>query len=155
MRRLSLGEFAQIAEIVAAVAVVVSLVYVGIGLRDNTFAVRSASAQAVTNTSLDILFGQATNADLSHIRIVGDDDYSALTEEEKYRYYLLYRPIWLSWQNVYLQQELGVIDPKLWGTYERVICATMDKPGVQESWHIHSSVLDPGFVALAEACSSF
>ena len=104
MRRLSLGEFAQIAEIVAAVAVVVSLVYVGIGLRDNTFAVRSASAQAVTNTSLDILFE---------------------------------------------------IDPKLWGTHERVICATMDKPGVRESWHIHSSVLDPGFVALAEACSSF
>ena len=155
MKRPSLGEFSQIADIVAAVAVVMSLVYVGIGLRDNTSAVRSASAQAVTDTSLDILFGQATNADLARIRTVGDDDYLALTEDEKYRYYLLYRPIWLAWQNVYLQQELGVIDPKLWGTYERVICSTMSKPGVQNSWPIHSSVLDPGFVALVEACPSF
>ena len=49
---MKLAELAQVAEIIAAVAVVVSLVYVGIEVRSNTSAVRGAAMQAIATTDL-------------------------------------------------------------------------------------------------------
>lgn len=83
MRRMTLSDWAQLAEIVAAIAVVVSLVYVGIGLRDNTAAVRSAALQAVTSTSQASLLAQASDLELSRVRRVGDDDFEKLTEDDR------------------------------------------------------------------------
>ncbi len=154
MRKLTLREYAQVAEIVAAVGVVVSLIYVGVGLRDNTFAIRSTSVQAITNTSIDAIGVQAASADLSRIRRIGDAEYSALTEDEKHRYYLMYRQVWLIFQNVFLQRNLEVIGNDVWGTYERITCSNFRKPGVQETWQDHASVLNPAFVAVVEACLS-
>jgi len=42
--KLKLAEWASIAEIIGAVAVIVSLIYVGLQVNDNTAAVRSAAA---------------------------------------------------------------------------------------------------------------
>ena len=155
MRKPTLNEWAQLSEIVAAVAVVISLVYVGVGLRANTSAIRSASVQAITNTSVAGLTAQNSSADLSRIRRIGDVDQSALDEDEQYRYRTLYRQIWLSFQNVYLQRNLEVVGDELWETYLRIICAEFQNPGVRATWKDHSSVLNPDFVAAAEACPSF
>lgn len=155
MKRLTLNEWAQLAEIIAAIAVVISLVYVGAGLRANTSAIQSASVQAITNTSVAGLTTQAASADLSRLRRIGDLNYAALDEDDQYRYFTLYRQIWISFQNVYLQRNLEVVGEELWETYLRIVCAEFEKPGVRETWSEHASVLDPGFVAAAEACSTF
>jgi len=155
MKKLTLTEYAQIAEVVAAVAVVVSLVYVGIGLRDNTAAVRSASVQAITTTSQNGLIAESTSADLSRIRRIGDENPSDLDVDERRRYGTLYRQIWLSFQNVYFQRDLGTVGADLWGTYERIICTQFTKAGVRMTWDDHAVVLDPGFVGAAEACTTF
>jgi len=155
MRKLSLTECAQVAEVVAAIAVVISLIYVGIGLRDNTAAVRSASVQAITATSQNGLIAESTNADLSRLRRVGDDDPSSLDVDERYRYYTLYRQIWISFQNVYFQRDLGTVGADLWATYQRIICSQFTRPGVRATWEDHASVLDPAFVSVAEACPTF
>jgi hypothetical protein len=55
MSKIKLTELAQIAEIIAAVAVVMSLIYVGKEVQSNTAAVRGASMQAVATTDADIL----------------------------------------------------------------------------------------------------
>ena len=155
MKKLTLTDYAQIAEVVAAVAVVVSLVYVGIGLRDNTAAVRSASVQAITTTSQNGLIAESTSADLSRIRRIGDQDPAELNVDEAQRYRTLYRQIWLSFQNVYFQRDLGTVGADLWSTYERIICAQFANQGVRLTWEDHAGVLDSGFVAAAEACPTF
>ena len=43
MRRLSLSEWASIAEIIGAVAVVLSLIYVGVQVQENTSEVRESN----------------------------------------------------------------------------------------------------------------
>ena len=48
--KISLGQLAQIAEIVAALAVVISLIYVGRQLESNTSAARSATVQAIDDS---------------------------------------------------------------------------------------------------------
>ena len=155
MKRLNLAETAQLAEIVAAMAVIISLIYVGFQLKANTDAVRSASIQAITSTSIEVIGAQNADPELARIRRTGNEDFSALTADETYRYNILNRQIWLTFHNVYLQRNLGVTGGELWSTYERIICIDMLRPGVVATWSFHARVLDPGFVAMVEACPKF
>lgn len=152
MRRLTLSEAAQIAEIVAALAVVVSLIYVGLQLQANTAAVRSASVQAITSTTASVLQLLSSNPELTRIRRVGDLNPDALDYDEAYQYRVFYRNFWLNHQNTFFQRRLGVIDEDVWAVYQRIICDVMARPGARLKWSDHSSVLDPEFVALAENC---
>lgn len=145
---------AQLAEIVAAVAVVVSLLYVGLQLRANTAAIRSSSLQAITSNTASVLQMQAANPELLRIRRTGDESPAALNEEEAYQYYIFYRTFWLNHQNSFFQRRLDVIDDDMWDVYQRVICGNMSRPGVRATWPDHAQVLDTAFVAAVESCSN-
>ena len=86
MGRIKLAELAQIAEIFAAVAVVVSLLYVGMEVQSNTAAVRGAAMQAIATTDADALMTVAADADLSEIVRIGQMNPSQLSEADAFRY---------------------------------------------------------------------
>ncbi len=152
MNRSRLGELAQIAEIIAAVAVVLSLIYVGRGLNDNTSAIRASSVQEITTGTREALLAVAVDEDLSRITLIGREDPSALTNEELYRFQLFSRQRWLFVQAIWIQRNLGVLDDKVWGAYERVACEIMTNSGDRVEWPNHMEVLDPEFVSLIEEC---
>ncbi len=152
MKKPSLAEAAQVAEVIAAVAVVVSLVYVGRELRSNTAAVRAESLQEVANASAEILLTTASDSALSRIRQLGDRDVSLLAEAEAYRYGTMTRQVLLNFQNVFFQHELEVLEPRVWQGYRRIICEYADNAGVRATWDWHRHALDPGFAELVEGC---
>ena len=153
MKKLKLGELAHYAEIAAAITVVVSLIYVGRQVEENTAAIRSSTMQAVANSSDIALQNQAADEDLTRIRMTGNADISALTELEAIRYMSVNRGQWLRMQNIYAQQQLGVLDEGFWYTYSRIICDIYALPGVRATWSDHSGVLDPDFVKFVEYCA--
>ena len=152
MKKPELSELAHYAEIAAAIAVVASLLYVGQQVQDNTAAIRSSTMQAVADSSDIALQNQAADEDLTRIRMTGNADISALTEVEAMRYMTFHRGMWIRMQNIYAQQQLGVLDESFWGTYSKIICDIYFPPGVRATWSDHSGVLDPGFVKFVETC---
>jgi hypothetical protein len=153
MNRIRLNDLAQIAEIVAAIAVVISLVYVGRGLEDNTAAIRAASVQTMSEAARESLLAIAMDEEMSRIVRTGADEYSAISGEEKFRYGLFSRQRWLLFQGIWIQERLGVLNPELWGTYARIICSTMLQDGVREELVLHENVLDPEFIHFLHSCS--
>lgn len=145
---------AQLAEVVAAVAVVVSLVYVGRQLRNNTAAIRGSSVQATTISASQSLLEAATDSSLARILRVGSQDPSRLTPTETWRREAFVRQFWLISQSVYLQNELGTMEPREWTTYARIICDVWSRPGTRASWPLHRDLLDQGFAELVESCPS-
>ena len=152
MKKHELSHLAHYAEIIAAIAVVVSLIYVGRQVQDNTAAIRSSTMQAVADSSDMALQIQAADEELSRVRMIGDADMSALTQAEWVRYTSFYRAVWLRMQNIYAQQQLGVLDESFWYTFSRIICDLHDPPGVRANWPDHARVLDPEFVEFVESC---
>jgi len=152
MSKIKLNELAQIAEIVAAVAVVMSLIYVGKEVQSNTAAVRGAAMQAVATTDADILMAVASDTTLSEIVRLGHQDPSQLTPPDAFRYSLFMRQFWLSFQNIYQQSELGLIDQSVWQSYVSVICGMASRPGALKTWPDHATILDRAFVAVVEEC---
>ena len=152
MDKPNLGQLAQLAEIVAAAAVVISLIYVGLQVQDNTAAIRSSTMQAVADSSDLSLALQASDGETLQIKMTGDFNLSALDDLERGRYLSFYRGTWIRFQNIWAQQRLGVLDPTFWGTYSKIICSIYAPPGVQETWDFHAAVLDPEFVEFVESC---
>lgn len=154
MKKPTLAELAELAEIIAAVAVVISLIYVGRELQSNTAAVRAESLQSVADASGQLLTAVASDSALSRIRQLGSRDISLLTEAERYRFAITLRQSFFTLQNVYFQSELGVLEPRVWAGYQRVICELWSHPGVRATWDLHEHVLDPGFAELVEDCGA-
>ncbi len=154
MPKIRLNGLAQIAEIIAAFAVVLSLIYVGKEVQSNTAAVRGTAMQAVATTDASILMAVATDATLSEIVRLGHEDPSRLTPSDAFRYNLFMRQFWLSFQNIYQQSELSLIDQSVWRSYVSVICGMASRPGVQETWSSHTYILDAAFVAIVDDCES-
>jgi len=150
MKKLSLAEIAEVAEIIAAVAVVISLIYVAREVRSNTAAVRAASVQAVASEGGESLRMLAADSTLSRIARMARDDSSSLTADEAFRYGVWSRQRWTFFQNVYFQNELGVLEPRVWESYLTIICS--GTAGMRAEFDNHRGTLDRGFVAMVDAC---
>lgn len=147
-----LADAAQVAEVVAAVAVVLSLLYVGREVQSNTSAVRAGAVQAVTDRSATSVQTLAADSTLSRIVRVGDADPSSLTEGEAFQYHLWTRGFWLQMQSAYVQYQLGVFESSVWRGYNNRICGAIADPGKHATWTNHRDELSPEFVAVVEAC---
>jgi len=154
VKKPKLSELAHYAEIAAAITVIVSLIYVGRQVEDNTAAIRSSTMQAAANSSDVALQTQAADENMTRIRMAGNADVSTLTEVEAMRFMTFNRGLWLRMQNIYAQQQLGVLDESFWYTYSRIICEIYSPPGARATWSDHSGVLDPDFVKFVESCDT-
>lgn len=108
--------------------------------------------QAIATTDADALMTIASDEGLSDIVRLGDQDPSQLTPAQAYRYRLFVRQFWLSFQNIFQQSELGLIESSVWQSYLTIICGRYSLHGPRETWADHVDVLDNDFVAVVETC---
>jgi hypothetical protein len=152
--KLTLGNLAHLAEIIGAVAIVISLIYVGQELNANTAAVQASSLQAVTNASSASMLAVVENEDFARIRVQAMRDPSQLSETEQLRWFLYQRQMWLHFQNVWQQWELGTLDNGIWEGYERVICRDLlsDEAARRQWQETHAFALSTEFVGHFGKC---
>ena len=151
----TLADVAHLAEIVGAVAIVISLIYVGQELKSNTAAVQAASLQDITNATSTSVLTIAENGELADIRFRGDRDPESLTDVERLRYGLFHRQMWLQFQNVWTQWRLGTLDDGVWQGYKNVICDIVSEPRVKKWWRDrYARALSGDFVAVVESCGA-
>jgi hypothetical protein len=87
---MNLNDLANLGQIVGAIAVVASLFYVAYQIRQNTNAVRSATAQAVHEHFASWYHLLAADAELSQIVVNGLRDYASLSERDKARFIAMF-----------------------------------------------------------------
>ncbi len=144
---MKLPEIAQTAEIVASIGVVVSLIFVGFDIRENTATAKAASAQQIFDSSRRFLLDVALSDDLSRIRTIGETNIDDLTEHEAQRFGGLVLANWIFLQNVWIQRSLGAIDERVWESYERMFCSQLKSgPGTLAVWTRQESLYNPDFV---------
>lgn len=106
---------AAIAEIVSAIAVVISLIYVGYELRQNTAAVKSTAYQSIHDA--EDLFWQSVSddAELSSIWDAGlAGGLEVLDPRQRSQFSVTVRRLIYLYQNVQYQRRKGVVDDELW-----------------------------------------
>ncbi len=150
MPRLKLKQWSRIAEITGALAVVVSLIYVGIQVNDSAIAVRSASANDA-NVALEEWYLQVgSNPQTSELLFRGLTSPEALPSAEEFQYLMLIHAFFLGLQNSYLLAEEGAIDDELRRALNVSAAGISRLPGMARFWRQRKQYLHSGFAEWVE-----
>ena len=131
---MNLNDLANLGQIIGAVAVVVSLIYVAWQIRQNTSAIRSAAAQSVHEHFATWYRVVAADSELSQIVVNGLRDYSSLSEMERARFIATYMAFVSYSQNAFLKWRERSLAPPLWMGWELVIMNLVCAPGGKTFW---------------------
>jgi len=144
--KLKLAEYAHIAEIIGAFAVVISLLYVGVQVSDSASAVRAASANDVNVALQSWYLDIGTNQQTSELFYEALTSEEALSNEKEFQFLMMLHGAFLAFQNSYLLAEEGTIDTELREAITAAIVGIKELPGMRRYWRQRRSYLHSGFV---------
>jgi hypothetical protein len=142
---MSLNDLANLGQVIGAIAVVISLIYVALQIRQNTNAVRSATAQTVHEHFSNWYNLVAADAELARIAANGLRDYSSLSEQERVRFVATFMSFISYSQNAFLKWREGLLKPALWLGWEQVMMNLFGAPGGKALWKERSYLFGEEF----------
>ena len=128
------ADISDIAQLLAAVATVSSLLFVGVQIRQNTRATRAAAHHNVSDSLNELNLMFAGDGDVTKIWLAGMQDRKALSPEEKWRFDSVMRAYMHVCETMFVQTELGSGDDSIRLAEEEGIRTVMASPGSREWW---------------------
>jgi len=138
-------------EIVGAFAVVISLVYLAIQVRQNTAAIAAQAAHDALAAVREFNQHLMVNPPMARIFRIGQEDPSALTESELEQFVHIVFTFFKTAEAVHAQSIKGTLDPDTWRAWERVFMAWGQSPGFASYWSIRKGLFTPAFQALYDS----
>ncbi len=147
---MSIMELGALGEFVGAFAVVATLLYVGLQVRQNTKAVRGAAAHNATQSLQSWYVAIATNPQAAHVFRRGMSDPSALSEDDAFVYLMNVHSAMLGYQNVFFLGTEGTLDASLYLAMSATMVAVVPTPGFQWYWKQRADFFTPEFRVFVE-----
>ena len=147
---MTLEQWAFVAQIVSALAVIASLVFVGFQLRHATAAIRSTSSQAHSSLYTDLVQSIIDNADFARTWSVGLTDPKALAEHEWVQFVAYASALFRLYETSRVQWLNGRLDEEHWHTIERQAADFGHLPGLQIAWKLRGHWFSAEFRAWFE-----
>ena len=142
---MTLNDLANIGQVIGAIAVVISLFYVASQIRQNTNAVRSATAQTVHEHFANWYHLVAADDELAQIVAKGLRDYGSLSEKERVRFIAAFMAFLSYSQNAFLKWREALLKPALWLGWEQVMMNLFGAPGGKALWKERSYLFGDEF----------
>ena len=122
MNKDQLKKWTLIAEVASATAVIITLVFVVIGMKENTNAIQAQTFQElmrdVNNWRLSIRDVESDQT-MSMLRLEGFD---SLPKSEQDLVRMIYLELWGIYEAAFFANERGVLGADEWSRFEKVIC---------------------------------
>ena len=138
--KIKLKKIALIVEILGGVAILISLIFVGIQLKDNTKATRSSTATATIGTMTDWYVTMGTNSEASSTFWKFLSDPNSMTKEEQLQHIYNLHGLIITFQNSYYLALEGTLDERIPESLNQVIIGVKDQPGFQLYWKARKSI---------------
>ncbi len=140
-----------IAEITGAIAVVVSLFYLAVQVRQNTKIVAANTIQSISSTASDISMRVAESPHLSRIFVKLIADTEELSLEEAMQMQLVMRAGVRNFENYYYQYQRGYLEEDMWVGYKRAVLDQLSLSFGKSWWNNHRVVFGERFVEFVES----
>jgi hypothetical protein len=131
---MDLSALSQIAEIIAAIAVVISLIFVGLQVRANTRATRSAAAYDAITGMRENFIVLGTSEQACAVWFLGITNPEALSPEETLQFFALIHSAFLAFQSSHSMAAEGTLDPEIRDSIMSSVIAVKDLPGFKKYW---------------------
>jgi hypothetical protein len=134
--RMTLEQASFVAQIVSAIAVIASLIFVGFQLRRATSAIRATSSQAHSSLYTDLVRSIIENADFARVWSIGLMDPKALKQDEWVRFVAYASALFRLYETSRVQWLNGRLDEEHWHTIEHQAADFGHLPGLQLAWKL-------------------
>jgi len=131
---MSLEDLGNIGEFVGAIAVVLSLIYLAVQIRQNTKTVRTSTYQEVLDYSSRFNELVLANPHIERIWRVGRFDFDQLTEDERPQFRLLIGQLFNIYETMLLQYQRGTLDQEYWDARLVGFRHLLSQPGLRTHW---------------------
>lgn len=150
-------EFAQLlgsyGEFVGALAVVITLGYLAVQIRQNTRNVeenvRALRLRAADSTveSFSRYRDRISQSDMAALFVSGMKDFAGLSEPDQVRFGAIMDEYMFSYWSVFMRTQEGTYQSADWNAHLGAIEQTLSRPGAAEWWRDRKQVYPPNFVA--------
>ena len=150
MARLTLPEWAHIAEIIGSIVIVLSLVYVAFELGHNTNSLQQSSYQAALETLATGDMMLAENADMHQLVKSAETDPNSISDTEWSRFKHYTMPRIGVWEYSFLGYEAGAIADEHWLAMDGYFGSIYCQPGYERFFSEASIAFAPDFLDYIE-----
>ncbi len=136
---MTLEDFYFLSQIVAALALVISLIFVGIQIRQNTAqakrseeATKAAATEAQFHSLMEWYYSQspATSAILAKASI----DYDGLNAEERFQFLTTFSPLIVNLQEAHTKRSEGLLSDERWTIFDATASRITLIPAIEKGW---------------------
>jgi hypothetical protein len=125
---------AAVAEIVASVAIVLSLVYLALQIRQSAQATRAATYQSVMTSVGTMSTAIIQSADAAEVIYRGGQDISSLSPPERVRFEQMASALFRHYDVLFYHHRHGLLEPEQWEGLNRRLQAGLVIPGLVRWW---------------------
>lgn len=139
-----------VAEVIGALAVVFTLMYLAIQMKHSTLAVNQAAQQSMVaemGASMDLLFADPKGAELW---LKGIASFASLTAVEKVRFTCLLHHFTRVVEQAHLSFRVGTLDAPTWQGLEAQSRDVFGSPGIQQWWSLRRHWYSEAFRSFAD-----
>lgn len=148
--RIKLSEWASVAEVIGAVAVVISLIYVGLQVNDSTSAIRSAASNDASVAMQTWYLEMGSNRQASDMWFNAMTSPEPLATHDEFQFMMMMHAVVLGMQNSYLLAQEGTLDIEFREAITTAIVAVKDLPGWERYWRQRRGFLHSGFAGYVD-----
>ncbi|MCL6699401.1 hypothetical protein LZ496_11490 [Sphingomonas sp. NSE70-1] len=142
---MSLEQLSFLSQIISAVAVVGSLIFVGVQLRQATRAVRASSSQAHSTTYHAVISSLINDGDFARIWRVSLGNPEAINPDERVRFIAYGSALFRYYESSRVQWLRGLLDEEHWQNIEQQVISLKSQPGIRWWWTIRGNWHSPSF----------
>jgi len=147
---MSLEQLGLIANIVGAIAIVITLVYLAIQIKDNA---RSSPSAAVTDatTAMQAFYQElGSNPATSKLFLEAVTNPDALSKQDQFQFVMLMHSCFLGFQRSFFLAREGTLDVALRDSIGTAMHAVSRSPGMHLYWRQRKAYFQPEFVEWVE-----
>jgi hypothetical protein len=149
---MSLEDLGNIGEFVAAVAVVLSLIYLALQIRQNTMqitqntkTVRSATFRGATQLFTQFMARLSESPELAAIVVKANESQSDLDPAQRLQFDSYAMEVFTIYEDLFFQAKDEMLDPEFWSSRQRNLRWYLGFPGFCSAWKRQSHTMSPEF----------
>lgn len=146
---MTLQDWGALGELVGGFAIIVSLVYVGLQIKQSAQASRAATRQSFS-TQYGDLISTMTRADFRDIFWRGVDNLRNLEGSELAAFFGYLGSLFRMWESFFYQKQEGAFDNKIFESWVALLVDTFGNAGVREYWAIRKHQFSDEFVEFVD-----
>ncbi len=139
-----------VAELVGALGVIASLIYLAAQIRQSTRSSRATTFQTVCSDLSHIYRALASDSELARIYRLGLLELETLDQGETLRFTAFLTWGFKSYENMFVQYHQGAVDNQTWESWRRSMLTILELPGAARFWELRGGVFREDFQHLVK-----